>query len=137
MATVETGAAVPEIVTSPISKDIEDFWKDRDFSASVPGQSASPPPKAGPAAAPASPAPAALAAPDLGVYKRGVERKNAVAVATIGFVAGGAAMQGAAILLRNSNPSMGNTLAMAGAICSAVGIPVLLFSISIDPFAAK
>ncbi len=140
MATIETGPGAAPIETAPISQDIQDFWKDRGFSSAGTQAAALPQGGAGGETAakpsgPGGPGPAGITAADLGTWKKSVARKNSIAVATIGFVAAGAAMQGAAIYLRNSNASASNALAIAGAACSVVGIPVLILSISIDPFA--
>jgi hypothetical protein len=131
MAVIESssqGSAV-DIVEKPIDPDTSAFWKANDFTAIQP----SPAPTS--TLAPEIPDAGRLLAPafDFTEIRKGFAAKNSAIIGACAFVTVGAALEAASLFMRKSDAGTADDLSRGGAICVITGLPVLLYSISINP----
>lgn len=122
------GKAV-DVVEKPIDAELKSYWKVNDFTSVEPVGAAMP----GPATSTAGLEAPSVPAFDLEPIRKGLRAKNGAIFGASIFFTGGAALEIASFMIRNSDPSMADGLARGGAICAATGLPVLIYSISINP----
>jgi hypothetical protein len=135
MAVIEAPSAgkAAEVVQGAIDADTATFWKAHEFTAAQPVAAAVP--AAESPAVVKEPVPAAQSAPqiDLRPIMKSLAVKNNLAVGGIVFVGMGIAMEGVSLLMRSSDPGSADRLLLAGSLTAALGLPVIVFSIAVNP----
>jgi hypothetical protein len=111
------------VVEKPIDIEIKAFWKANDFTASQPigliedkGTDL---------------APGAML--DLAPLKKSIKIKNNAVGASFVLFGSAAGLNIASALIRRSDNKIADGLMVGGAACAAMGVPVMIYSIAIDP----
>jgi hypothetical protein len=126
MAIIETrgqGKAA-DVVEKPIDTEIKTFWRANEFTAAQPVGIVTP-------AEAQELAPGALL--DLSPIKKGIKAKNNAMAGAFVLFASGAGLNIASFVVRNDNAKMADGLLVGGAACAAMGLPVMIYSIALNP----
>lgn len=120
------------VVEKPIDAETTSFWKANEFTSAQPIGAA---PTAAPELPTAMPAPLPVPAPaiDWTPIRKGIAAKNNAVIGACVFFSVGAAFLASSFYARQTDSALGDDLLRGGAICAAMGLPVLIFSIGIDP----
>lgn len=121
----QAAAAPPPLEAKPLDEDLRRFWTANDFESFEVSGSASP---AVPGAAPA--------AFDFAAARASLARKNASLTGGLALAAVGAALGASSLFIAPNDAELGSALGLAGALCSGASVPVLIFSLSVNPLAA-
>jgi hypothetical protein len=114
------------VVEKPIDIEIKAFWKANDFTESQPvGQIED----QGLDLAPG-------ATLDLAPLKKSLKAKNNAIGATFVLFGSAAGLNIASAIIRGSNEKAADGLLLGGAACAAMGVPVMVYSIALDPLKA-
>jgi hypothetical protein len=125
MAVIEskTQSEAANVVEKPIDIEIKAFWKANDFTESQPVgliEDQSP-----------DLAPGALL--DLAPLKKSLKAKNNALGATFVLFGSAAGLNIASVIIRRSDDKIADGLLLGGAACAAMGVPVMIYSIALDP----
>lgn len=117
----QAASAPPPLEAKPLDEDLRRFWTANDFEslevhgAAVPG--------------------AAPAAFDFAAARASLARKNASLTGGLALAAVGAALGASSLFIAPNDAELGSALGLAGALCSGASVPVLIFSLSVNPLA--
>jgi hypothetical protein len=134
MALVEAATAdkAASVIEKPIEAEVTDYWKANEFTNAEPIAAAPVPPAPTAAAGALPPSPSAPAV-DWGPIRARLSVKNSAIIGASAFILVGTAFEAASFLIRSSNSTEADELLDVGALWAAVGIPILIFSFSVDP----
>ncbi|HOX48297.1 MAG TPA: FecR family protein [Spirochaetales bacterium] len=121
-------SAPPPLEAKPLDEDLRRFWTANDFE-SLEVSGAAVPALLGAAV----PAPAAF---DFAAARASLARKNASLTGGLALAAVGAALGASSLFIAPNDAELGSALGLAGALCSGASVPVLIFSLSVNPLAA-
>lgn len=139
MALVEaaTEEKAASVVERPIEDELRAYWKANDFTLAQPkaveALASEPAPAQREAAPAALPPPPAASEVDWKTIRSRLAVKDSAIVGASTFLLGGAALCAASFGIRNYDSSQADTFLVGGAIWAAAGLPILIFSISVDP----
>jgi hypothetical protein len=111
-----------EIVERPIDTEIKTFWKANEFTNTQP---------VGFENGAREAAPGAL--PDSTQIRKGIRAKNNAMIGSLIMFASGAALDIASLSVRKDDEKLADGLLIGGAACAAMGLPVMILSITINP----
>jgi hypothetical protein len=118
------------VVEKPIDAETTSFWKANEFTSAQPIGAA---PISAPELPTATPAPLPAPAIDLTPIRKGIAEKNNAMIGACVFFSVGAAIMASSFYARQTDSALGDDLLRGGAIFATMGLPALIFSISIDP----
>lgn len=123
MAVVQESGAEKMIDVSerPIDITIKAFWHANEFTS------------AQPIAVADAGASSQVPAIDLAPIRNGIRTKNQMMGGALLLFSCGVAFDVAALVLRGKNETQANDLLIGGATMAAIGLPIMLYSISLDP----
>jgi hypothetical protein len=113
-----------DIVEKAIDAEIKTFWKANEFTAVQPIGIIVP------AAAPDL-VPSAVF--DFAPIKKGIQAKNSAVAGALVFFTCGAALDVASFMMRSDNAKTADGMLCAGAVCAGMGLPLMIYSIAINP----
>ena len=113
-----------DIIERPIDIEIKVFWKANEFTASQPTALV---------AATSTTELAPGAALDFARINTGIKAKNQAMGGALLIFACGAAFDVASVLMRSHDAYQADGLLVGGAACAAMGLPVIIYSISVNP----
>jgi hypothetical protein len=131
MAIIESaseGRAV-ELVEKPLDAETSDFWKGNGFSAAQPAGAS------GASAVEGRPLRGDATQLDLRPIRKAMAAKNSLALGGTILVGMGLAMEGISLLMRSGQASQADGFFIAGSISAVLGLPLIIFSIPMDPLA--
>jgi hypothetical protein len=131
MAIIEAPSAgkAVELVEKPIDAETTDFWKGNGFSAAQPSGAS------GVSAVEGKPSRVDGTQLDLRPARKALAAKNSMALGGTILVGMGLAMEGVSLLMRSGQASRADGFFIAGSITAALGLPIIIFSIPMDPLA--
>ena len=122
-------AAAPTLLEAkPLDEDVRRFWTANDFeSLEIPGAAVT-------VAAVPGAAPGAF---DFAAARASLAKKNASLTGGLALAAVGAALGASSLFIAPNDADLGSALGLAGALRSGASVPVLIFSLSVNPLAAS
>jgi hypothetical protein len=113
-----------DVVEKPIDIEIKAFWRANEFTAAQPVGIVMPTDAQ-------ELAPGALL--DLTPIKKGIKAKNNAMAGAFVLFASGAGLNIASFMLRKDSAKTADGLLVGGAACAAMGLPVMIYSIALNP----